>query len=52
MKPAIKVARINGIHTVIGCFEEYQAGIPRELKEHVDTIRQKSFVQFVQEINK
>lgn len=52
MKPAIKVARINGIHTVIGCFEEYQAGIPRELKEHVDTIRQKSFIQFVSEINK
>lgn len=47
MKPAIKVARVNGIHTVIACFEEFAAGIPRELKEHADTIRKKSFQDFI-----
>ena len=46
IKPAIKVARINGIHTVVACFEEYPAGIPKELKVHADTIRKKSFVEF------
>ena len=49
MKPAIKVARVNGLHTIIGCFEEYPAGIPRELKEHADTIRKKSFKEFIKE---
>lgn len=48
IKPAIKVARINGIHTVVACFEEYPAGIPKELKVHADTIRKKSFVEFTQ----
>lgn len=48
MKPAIKVARVNGIHTVIACFEEYPAGIPVELKEHADTIRKKSFIKFIE----
>lgn len=46
IKPAIKVARINGIHTIVACFEEYPAGIPKELKVHADTIRKKSFVDF------
>ena len=46
IKPAIKVARINGIHTVVACFEEYPAGIPKELRVHADTIRKKSFVSF------
>lgn len=46
IKPAIKVARINGIHTVVACFEEYPAGIPKELKVHADTIRKKSFIDF------
>lgn len=46
IKPAIKVARINGIHTVVACYEEYPAGIPKELKVHADTIRKKSFVEF------
>lgn len=50
IKPAIKVARINGIHTVVACFEEYPAGIPKELKVHADTIRKKSFVEFAQTI--
>ena len=50
MKPAIKVARVNGIHTVIACFQEYPAGIPRELKEHADTIREISFVNFVKNL--
>lgn len=50
MKPAIKVARVNGIHTAIACFEEYSAGIPVELKEHADTIRKKSFVKFIQRL--
>ena len=50
IKPAIKVARINGIHTVVACFEEYPAGIPKELKVHSDTIRKKSFVEFTKTI--
>lgn len=50
IKPAIKVARINGIHTVVAGFEEYPAGIPKELKVHADTIRKKSFVEFAQTI--
>ncbi len=50
IKPAIKVARINGIHTVVACFDEYAAGIPKELKMHADTIRKKSFVEFSQTI--
>lgn len=50
IKPAIKVARINGIHTVVACFDEYPAGIPKELKVHADTIRKKSFVDFAQTI--
>ena len=47
MKPAIKVARINGIHTVISKFKEIKQNIPKELREHTDTIREISFVDFV-----
>lgn len=50
IKPAIKVARVNGIHTIVACFEEYPAGIPKDLRVHADTIRKKSFVEFAQTI--
>lgn len=52
MKPAIKVARINGINTIIADFEESRSGIPKELKTHVDTIRKRSFVDFVNQYKK
>lgn len=52
MKPAIKVARINGINTIIANFKESLGGIPKELKTHVDTIRTRSFVEFVNQYKK
>ena len=47
MKPAIKVARINGIHTIIATFEEATSEIPKELRAHIDTARKKSFKEII-----
>ncbi len=47
MKPAIKVARINGIHTIIATFEEATSEIPKELRAHIDTTRKKSFKEII-----
>lgn len=47
MKPAIKVARINGLHTIIAKLHEYHSSIPKELRTHIDATRERSFKEFI-----